>query len=196
MGERKKKWVAFSLAIVAFVTLVVGGYQAWLRVAPPMPESVSDVEALLDNPRYQRLSDAEKRPYQERINEMWGGLSQEDQDRLRAYLDKNPDAQQEAADARQQMMRTMYVTRIIKQDEAGRDQSMDGFITMMDQNRQGQQRQGPDGEKTPEQQERESEGRRRMWEMLDKGDPQNLGYMSEFFKLMQQRREERGLPPL
>ena len=51
-------------------------------------------------------------------------------------------------------------------------------------------------EKTPEEQEREAEGRKRMWEMLDKGDPQNIGYMSEFFKLMQERRQERGLPPL
>lgn len=97
----------------------------------------------------------------------------------------------------QQMMRTMYVTQIIRNDPAARDAAMDGFIAMSEANG-GRQRMQEEAsrEKTPEEQEREAEGRKRMWEMLDKGDPQNIGYMSEFFKLMQERRQERGLPPL
>lgn len=196
MDDTKKKRIAGLLVVVAFAALAIGSWQAWLRVPPAMPGDVDQVEALFDSPRYQRLSTAEKRPYQERVNEMWGQLSKEERDRLRGFLDANPDAQQEAQDAMQQMMRTMYVTQIIKQDEAARDVAMDGFIAMGEAQRGSREAQDPNREKTAEELEREAEGRRRMWEMLDKGDPQNIGYMSEFFKRMQQRRAERGMPPL
>jgi uncharacterized membrane protein len=196
MSDKRKKVIAVVLAVCALAILGIGGWQAWVRVPPEMPETVDQVEALFDSPRYQRLSDAEKRPYQERVNEMWGQLSKDERDRLRSFLDTNPDARQEAQDSMQQAMRTMYKTQIIGQDKAARDAAMDGFIAMGEAQRGNRGAQDPNREKTAEELEREAEGRRRMWEMLDKGDPQNIGYMSEFMKLMQERREERGMPPL
>lgn len=94
MEDRKKKLIAIGSVGVGVVALAIGGYQAWLRVPPNMPEDVAQVEALFDSARYQRLSAQDKRPYQERINEMWGKLTPEERDRLRKYLESNPDAQQ------------------------------------------------------------------------------------------------------
>lgn len=193
MDERKKKIMAGVLGVLAIGALVFGGWQAWLRVPPSMPEDVGQVEALLNDPRYLRLAAADKRRYQERINEMWGSLDDDGKQRLGKLIRSSPDSQDEGI----QQMRLMYKTMVIDQSEAGRNVTMDMMINAMEANG-GRERmqQGADRERTPEEQEREAEGRKKMWEFLDSGDPQGLGYGSEFFKLMQQRRVERGLPPL
>lgn len=182
------------LPLLAVAALVFGGYQAWLRTAPPMPETVDDVEGLLNSARYARLSNAEKRPYQERMNEMWGSLSREDRKQLGERLEDNPEARQEAFE---QGMRTMYKTMVIQQDEAARNVMLDMIINQME-SAEGRQRRQDDlaSRDTPEGQEREAEARQRMFDWLDKGDPQTMGYGSEFFKLLQDRRKQRGLPPL
>lgn len=182
------------LPVLAIAALAFGGYQAWLRTAPPMPETADDVDRLLSSPRYTRLSNAEKRPYQERMNEMWGGLSKEDRKWLGEQLEDNPEARQ---DAFEQGMRTMYKTMIVQQDEAARNVMLDMIINQME-SAEGKKRRQEDlaARDTPEGQEREAEQRQRMFDWLDKGDPQTMGYGSEFFKLLQERRQERGLPPL
>ena len=181
------------LPLLALAALVFGGYQAWLRTPPAMPETVDDVEALLNSPRYARLSNTGKRPYQERMNEMWGSLSKEDRKWLGEQLEDNPDARQEAME---QGIRTMYRTMIIQQDEAARNAMLDMIINQME-SAEGRNRRQEDQARrdTPEGKEQEEQGRRRMLDWLDKGDPQAMGYGSEFFKMLQNRRKERGLPP-
>ena len=181
------------LPLLALAALVFGGYQAWLRTPPAMPETVDDVEALLNSPRYARLSNTDKRPYQERMNEMWGSLSKEDRKWLGEQLEDNPDARQEAME---QGIRTMYRTMIIQQDEAARNAMLDMIINQME-SAEGRNRRQEDQARrdTPEGKEQEEQGRRRMLDWLDKGDPQAMGYGSEFFKMLQNRRKERGLPP-
>lgn len=181
------------LPLLAIAALAFGGYQAWLRTPPAMPETVDDVEQLLNSARYARLSNTDKRPYQERMNEMWGSLSKEDRKRLGESLQDNPDARQEAFE---QGIRTFYTTMIYQQDEAARNAFLDMMIDQMEsaegrKNRKEQQA----SRNTPEGKEREAERMRKMYDWLDKGDPQTMGYGSDFMKLLQQRREERGLPP-
>ena len=180
------------LPLLAILALGFGGYQAWLRTPPAMPETVDEVDALLDSPRYVRLSNAEKRPYQERMNEMWGGLSKEDRKRLGEQLQDNPDARQ---DAFEQGIRTFYKTMIVQQDEAARTAFLDMMIDQMESAEGRQRRENEQASRnTPEGKEREAEHMRRMYDWLDKGDPQTMGYGSDFMKLLQERREERGLP--
>ncbi|MEM9021986.1 MAG: hypothetical protein AAGC44_15630 [Planctomycetota bacterium] len=197
MDERKKKWVAFSLAIVAFVTLVVGGYQAWLRVPPPIPENIDEVEALFDNPRYQRLSDVDKRPYQERINEMWGALNREDKNRLGEFFKNNDDVRQEAQALFLRGAANIYKGMYLSQNEEVRRATLDNIIDRGQQNRSNNESPSEYAarEKTVEEQEREREFMKQLFEVLDTGDAQNIGYISEMAKMMQKRREERGLPP-
>ncbi|MEO0474650.1 MAG: hypothetical protein AAF085_01590 [Planctomycetota bacterium] len=181
------------LPLLALAALAIGGYQAWLRTSPPMPETVDDVEALLNSARYARLSNADKRPYQERMNEMWGGLNKEDRKRLGEQLEDNPDARQEAFE---QGIRTFYTTMILQQDKAQRDVMLDMIINQMESAEGKQRRQDEQAARnTPEGKEREAEHIRKMYDWLDKGDPQAMGYGSEFFKMINERREERGMAP-
>lgn len=182
------------LPIIAVAALAGGGYFAWLQSSPPMPETVEDVESLLNSARYARLSKAEKRPYQERMNEMWGKLSKEDRKRLGEQLKDNTDARQEAME---QGIRTMYTTMIVNQDEAARNMMLDMIINQME-SAKGKERRQKDmaSRDTPEGREREAESQRFMLKWMDEGDPQAMGYGSEFFKLIHNRRKERGLPPL
>lgn len=182
------------LPILAAATLIGGGYFAWLQTSPPMPETAEDVESLLNSARYARLSNVEKRPYQERMNEMWGSLSKDDRKRLGEQLKDNTGAQQ---DAMEQGIRTMYKTMILYQDETNRNAMLDMIINRME-SEEGQQRRQRDvaSQDTPEGQERKAEMEQWMNNWMDSGDPQAMGYGSEFFKLLQNRRKERGLPPL
>lgn len=198
MDANKKKWLAGGLAIVALAVLVIGGYQAWLRVPPAMPEDVDDLKALMASPRYQRLSGADKRPYQERINEMFGQLSREDRKQYQQFIREHSDARLEEQKRHEKMMRDTYNNMILNQSEAGRDVMLDMAINGMEsaENRQRRAEMADRSNRTPEQIEQENEGIKRMWEWLDEGDPQTMGYGSEMFKLLQERRIERGLPPL
>lgn len=190
----KRKWVRLVVfPLLALAVLAIGSYQAWLRTAPAMPQTVDDVEALLESPRYARLSKAQKRPYQEHMNEMWGGLSKEDRQRLGERLEGNTDARQEAFE---QGIRTFYKTMIVQQDEAARTAFLDMMINQMESAEGRQRRQEKQASRnTEEGKQRQAENMRRMYDWLDKGDPQTMGYGSDFMKLLQERRQERGLAP-
>ena len=190
---KKKLMLVVACPVLAVAALALGGYQAWRMTPPPMPETVDDVEVLFASERYQRLSKAERRPYLEHINEMWGKLEKEDRKRLGSFFHENPETRQEAME---QGLRTMYRTMVLNQDEAARNAMLDMIIAQMD-SAEGRRRQQEDQARrnTPEGQKQEEEGRRRMLQWLDQGDPQAMGYGSEFFKLLQERRKERGLPP-
>ena len=191
---RNKKILIACLPVLALVALAFGGYAFWLRTPPAMPETVEDVENLLTNKRYLRLSNADRRPYQEHMNEMWGDFSKEDRRRLAQSLRDNPEAGQ---DAMQQQMRNMFKVMVLNNNEAGRNAMFDLAINQMetaDSKRRHQEEMAK--RDTPEGREREEKARRWMMDWLDEGDPQTMGYGSEFFKLMNNRRKERGLPPL
>lgn len=193
--NKKKLLLTIGLPVLAAVVLMLGGYAAWRMTPPAMPDTVDDVETLFASSRYQRLSKAEQRPYLEHVNEMWSKLEDsEDRKRLRAFFKDNPDTRQ---DAMEQGMRTWYRTMVMDLDEASRNMMLDMLINQME-SAEGKRRQREDRARmnTPEGQEQRDEGMRRMMNWLDQGDPQALGYGSEFFKLLQERREERGLPPL
>lgn len=192
MNKRHLKIILLSVFSISAIG--AGGYFAYLRVPPPMPETADDVESLLSSARYTRLSNAEKRPYQERMNEMWGGLSSDDRQGLRESLQDNPDARQQAFE---QGIRTFYKTMIYEQNDVSRNALLDLAIDQMESaegQRQRQERRAQRG--TPEGQARQSEGLQNLYDWLDKGDPQTMGFGSDLFKLLQDRREERGLPPL
>ncbi|MEM6505689.1 MAG: hypothetical protein AAF711_09495 [Planctomycetota bacterium] len=187
------KTIKLLLPILAITALVIGGYQAWLRTPPPIPETVEDVEGLIESPRYTRLTKAQKRPYQERMNEMGGGLSEEDRKRLWAALKENPDAKMRAGEFK---MRDQFKA-FAEMDVDARNAMLDMFINMMETPAAKQKMQEEMAKRnTPEGKEKEKENKKNMYDWLDKGDPQTMGYGSEFFKMMQQRREDRGLPPL
>lgn len=190
--NKNKRLLVILLPAFALASLGVGGYLAWLGTPPAMPETVEEIEALLLSDRYQRLTNAEKRPYQEHINEMWGRLSKADQERLMKYVRANPETQEEAM---QGFVRTFYGA--LSQDEAVRNAMIDMVINQMESPQGRRHRAEQEARRsTPEGQEHEEEAKRKFFGWLDKGDPQTMGYGSEIMKFFQERRKQRGLPPL
>ena len=189
----KKKLFVIGLPILAICVLALGGYQAWRMTPPAMPETVEDVEALFASGRYQRLSNAEQRPYLEHVNEMWGKLeTDEERKRLGRLFQENPETGQ---DAMEQGIRTFHVM-LRNLDKPARDAMLDMWINRSESSEGRQQRQEQQAQRnTPEGKEKEEEGRRWMMQWMDEGDPQAMGYGSEFFKMIRERREERNLPP-
>ena len=188
----KKKLVVVLLPVLAVAALGFGGYQAWLQLPPAMPESADDIERLLSDERFLSMSNAEKRAYHEHINEMWGSLSKEDQRRLGKFFSRNPETQQEAMLG---FVRTFET--VLTQDEETRNATIDLVINFMESEAGKQQRAKNEAMRlTPEGQTMEEEAKRNFYNWLDTGDPQTIGYGSEIMKLFQERREERGLPPL
>ena len=184
----RKRIIIVAGIVLAFGVLSCGGYAVWLTQPPAMPETVEDVESLMVNERYLRMSNAEKRPYQERMNEMWGKLNDEDKKRLKKFLKDNADARQAAGT---QFMRDMYTNMILNQSESARNIMLDSFNSKMNSPEAVDKRQEHLAKRdTPEGREREREGKKKMFDWLDKGDPQTTGYMSEVWKLMRNRREE------
>ncbi|MFI4859303.1 MAG: hypothetical protein ACIAXF_01340 [Phycisphaerales bacterium JB063] len=181
--QPKKVWKVGLLAIVAVVVLVLGGWFAWSMTSPPMPENIEDIEALFADSRYQGMTDAEQQPYLERVNEMWGGMSNEDRRRLAELLRSNPDTQEEARNAMVRGMRDMYTNSVRSGNTALIDQMADQMGNRMAQEM---------GNGIDVSEEQMEQGREQMNQFLDSGDPQALGFMSEVMKGMMERRRARG----
>lgn len=202
-----KKVLAVVLAVLAVAALGWGGYKAWLSFSvPAMPQTVEDVEQLLDDPRYQNMSAQDRRPYVEHVNEMLGALSSDDRRRLRESFRGRDDetARQAQMDMGVQMLRTFHGTIAAAETPQQQDQVLDGMIAMMD-SQQGRPGGGEGGARPssdngesydePSAEERQ-QGERMMANFLDSGDPQAIGYVSELFKLIEERRQERGMAPM
>lgn len=182
--DKRKKILAALLAIVAVLVLLLGGWFAWKQTSPPLPENIADIEGLLNDSRYLAMDNAQQRPYQERMSELWGGMSPEDRERLGELLEGNPDAQQAAVDAAAQAERDKYA-------DAVRSGDMSDINERMDSLGEGMASMGPFIQNMSE--EQRTQMRDGMNRFLDTGDPQAMGFMSEMFKGMMQRRRDRGL---
>lgn len=194
-ASKKKKALAAVLALLAVAALSWGGYKAWLAFSvPAMPQTVEDIEDLLDDARYQNMSSHERRPYVEHMNEMFGSLDEDGRRRLRESFRESEIDARDRMDMGIQMMRTFHGTLANAPTPEARDQAIDGMIAMMDSQRGGAD-EGARPSREASDEDRE-QGERMMADFLDSGDPQAIGYMSELFKLIEQRRAERGLPPM
>jgi len=209
-----KKAMAGMLVVLAIAALVWGGYRAWLAFSvPAMPQTVEEVEGLLDDPRYQNMSAQQRRPYIEHVNEMLGSLGSDDRSRLRESFQGRDDdtVRQAQMDMFFTLMRGAHTTIANAQTPEQQDQVIDGIIAYADAEQARAERQRESGEEglRPSREGWDEEGgdgdggqngraggERMMADFLDSGDPQVMGIMSEMFKLIEERRAERGLPSM
>ncbi|XAL99270.1 hypothetical protein OT109_17025 [Phycisphaeraceae bacterium D3-23] len=194
--ETRKKVLAGVMVLLAVAALAWGGYKFWLAFSDPaMPQTVDDVEDLMNDPRYAAMSRDEREPYQEHMNEMFGGLSEADRQRLGELVMSNDTAMREMIDQGMDFMRGIHRPLADAETEQQRDAILDGMIAMMagmEARNNGQAR--PSGDEMSEEQQSQME--RGMNMAMDSGDPQGIGYMSELFKLLNNRRQERGMSPM
>ena len=87
--RRRKRLTA--VAVAAVVVIAAGAGLGWYLTPPPVPTTFAEAEALVASARFQRLSDAQKQPYLDRINEQFGSL---DRDTRRQMMAENEELRQ------------------------------------------------------------------------------------------------------
>ena len=192
----KKKILTGLLVVVACGVLSSGLYYWWLITPPPMPQTIDSAAALLKSERFQRLSDDRKLAYLSHIRSLYEMLNAEDRNRLgETYKDDNA-----LRDAMRQVGEQFVVDRAREfalANPAQRQVLLDSFIGMMERRRA--ERAPRDEPLTEQEQQRRDERRDKMFDRMNnrsaKGNPQHQSYIGEFFKAVQYRRNEIGLPP-
>ncbi|MEM6854571.1 MAG: hypothetical protein AAF593_09200 [Planctomycetota bacterium] len=186
-AERRQRLLKRSGVIAGGVLLVaIAGGASWYFTPPAMPETIDEARAVIESPRFERLSKEAKQPYYDVIREQYGSLDPEERRRLRAEDEELSEAMR---DARTVMMRQMLV-QMAEMTPEERDAMIGTF-------RRGRPGQGPDGgpgqrpERTPEEQaERDEKIRERISDRVANGDSQMNQLMREMFS--EQRRQSEG----
>ncbi|MBB6428322.1 DUF3106 domain-containing protein [Algisphaera agarilytica] len=106
-AERRKALLRRGSLVIggAVVVAVVGG-ASWYLTPPAMPETIEEAQALVQSPRFDRLSKEAKQPYYDVIREQYGSLDPETRKQLRAEDEKLAEAMR---DARMIQFRSMLV---------------------------------------------------------------------------------------
>ena len=86
-AERRRRRIriaAVTAAGLAIIACMLGA--SWYFSPPPMPTTIEEAKALVDSPRFARLSKDQRRPYLDVITETFGSL---DDDTRRAMVEEN-----------------------------------------------------------------------------------------------------------
>lgn len=193
-------------------TLAAGTYLWWRATPPPIPTTLDEAVETLASPRYQRLTEDEKQPYLEQTHRLSEPLSMEQRREIWQKAGEDPEKQKAMREAGGDMM-MLRAKEFATADEAKRIQILDQTIAMMEMgqrmrlgggggagrgdrpdrgNRDDSQL--SDEERAKRREQRMAERRRGMQQRIERGNPQRQAYVSEFFKALQKRRDELGLP--
>lgn len=107
--RRKRRLKIGAISLGAVVVLVGGSGMAWYFTPPALPGTIEEARAVVESPRYERLSKAQKQPYLDVIREQFGSL---DRDARRAMMDENEqmrDALRASRDAEREAFTKAYV---------------------------------------------------------------------------------------
>lgn len=181
--RRRTGWLVVALTLVA-----AAGGASWYFTPPAMPETIDDARALVNSPRFERLSKEDKLPYYDVIREQYGSLDRDERRKLREDDEKLGEAMR---DARAVQMRSMLV-RMAEMTPAERSAMMatfgrgrpggDGPPSGSRPANSGDSGPGERGERTPEEQaERAKRMREHISDRVANGDSQMNQLMREMF---------------
>lgn len=120
--RRKRRLKIAFLSLGAVVILVGGSGLAWYFTPPALPGTIEEARAVVESPRYERLSKAQKQPYLDVIREQFGSL---DRDARRAMMDENEqmrDALRASRDAEREAFTKAYVLATPQERQAMMDE--------------------------------------------------------------------------
>ncbi|MEM6458953.1 MAG: hypothetical protein AAF710_06135 [Planctomycetota bacterium] len=205
--RRRRRLKAGGAAVLCVVVLAGASGAAWYFSPPALPETIDEARALVDSPRFQRLSTDDKRVYYDVIREQYGSL---DRDERRALRREDEQLSQAMREAWMVQMRERMVTYA----EASPD-DREELMQDMRRNRPGGDRprrpenntpedtpgRGGEGgdrpdrgerpERTDEERaERAQRMRDRISERMTEGDAQMNQLMREFFGERRRMREQ------
>ncbi len=106
-AERRRRLLKRGgLLAAGLVVVAVAGGAAWYFTPPAIPDSIDEARALVNSPRFERLSKDAKQPYYDVIREQYGSLDRDERRQLREADEKLNEAMR---DARTVQMREMLV---------------------------------------------------------------------------------------
>ncbi|MEM9418011.1 MAG: hypothetical protein AAGA25_03010 [Planctomycetota bacterium] len=194
--KRKRLFRRGGLVIGGVVVIAVAGAASWYFTPPAMPQSIEDAQALVQSPRFERLSKEAKQPYYDVIREQYGSLDPETRRQLREEDQKLAETMREA---RTIQFRSMLVG-LAEMDDKQRTDMMSNFGPGRPGGGPPSGRQGGGGdrgsnpgegqrpERTPEEQaERDERLRDHISDRVANGDSQMNQLMREMFS---QRRKQ------
>jgi len=163
-----------GLFVAGLVLLAVAGAALWYFTPPAMPESIEEARAMVNSPRFDRLSQKAKQPYYDVIREQYGSLDRDERRQLREADEKLSEAMR---DARTIQMRAMLV-QLAEMTPEERDAMMATF----GRGRPGGPPSGDRPKRTPEEQAARAERMRdHISDRMANGDSQMNQLMREMF---------------
>lgn len=119
--KAERRWRRLKIwggTLGAFVILAGGSGMAWYLTPPAMPETFEQAQAVVESPRYQRLSKDAKQPYLDVIREQFGSVDREVRQALMRENEAMRQALRESRDAERDAYTKAYVLATPEQREA------------------------------------------------------------------------------
>ena len=212
----KKKLLLGALVVTAVTSITAGSYYSWLITSPPLPKTVDEAIAILSSKRYERLPDYRKNEYLNETHRLMKTLSPKER-RQKMEVARSDDSVRQAM---RKAWQTILVNRVVSFAKASPEEQtrlLDETIDQIQAWRSGRGKNRPDRGNRPSGNDREShrgdgntssgsnqesrkgDGKRReRWQerfkhRIEQGNPQTAALISEYFRAMRQRREERGM---
>lgn len=174
-AQRRKRLIRRGGLIAGGVILLaVAGGASWYFTPPAMPETIEEAQAMVNSPRFERLSKDAKQPYYDVIREQYGSLDRETRRKLREEDQKLSDAMR---DARMVQFRSMLVGMAEMTPE-----QRDAMAANFGRGRPSGGNRENRPERSPEEQaERDEQMRSRIGDRIANGDSQMNQLMREMF---------------
>jgi hypothetical protein len=208
-NKNKKLWVAV-LVLVGAGTLSGGVYYTWLITPPGPPKTAQEAMKTIGSARFDRMPDYRKQEYMEQAGKLFREMPDDQRRKLWHDGEGNPQVHKAMETMRENFM-DQRLNEFAKATPEDRIKMLDQMIDMQEKMRKmgrgpwggppgggqgagaGQggdhHRGGGPGHHDP------GRMRERIKRMAEQGNPQRAGLRMEFFKAMQERRIQRGLPP-
>ncbi len=222
MNFRNKKFLVAALSLVGVGTLSGGVYYTWLITPPGLPKTAQEAMKTIGSARYERMPDYRKQEYLEQAQKLFHEMP-EDQRRALWQGGRDNQAVHQAMREMHENAMDKRMTEFAKATPEQRTKMLDEIIDQMEKGGPGRgfwggRPGGPGGGPGPGNQpgpgaaggnnprpdrhggpgHRHDPGqmRNRVKHMAQEGNPQRAALRTEFFRAIQERRQQRGLPPM
>lgn len=197
--ERKKVATAIVCLMLALGAMAYAGYYTWLTGIPPMPQTAEEAARLMKDPRFTRLPETRKEEYMQVVRTVMNATPREERrEAFRAFA-SDPAARQNMREMMQHQMEQRILS-FAKASKEERKKTLDQMIDQMEAMRAlmpsrpanangpgGADGGGPRGPRDPQS---------RVKGFMEHGNPQMGALAMQFMQALDNRRQERGLPPM
>jgi hypothetical protein len=219
MDSRNKKILVVALILVGVGTLSGGVYYTWLITPPGPPKTAQEAMKTIGSARYERMPEYRKQEYLEQAQKLFHEMPEDQRRALWQNGEQNPAVHQAMREMHENAM-NKRMEDFAKATPEQRTKMLDEIIDQMEKGgrgrgpwggRPGGPGAGPGSPPGPQAAGANPQGHRpggpghrhdpgrmknRIKRMAEQGNPQRAALRTEFFRAIQERRKQRGLPPM